>query len=313
MPPLRLWLLMVLPFALWGTAMTAMTPLLSSGGPWLVAALRLLPAGVVLILWSVATGRSWRIDSRDLGWFALFTLVDACLFQALLARGLSGTGAGLGSVLIDSQPLVVALLARLLFADSINPVGWLGLALGLAGILCLGVPADLLGHWWLLLDAPQIRQLLQPGEGWMLLAALAMAIGTVLIRYASRHSDPVAVTAWHMLLGGAPLLLIAEIQSGWRAPAWTLLDWARMGFASLFGSALAYGLFFWFANRRDLTSFSSLGFLTPVFALATGGWLLGERLDGLQWVGVLMVLVSVVCVSQRKRLWEPQPQQQPVG
>ena len=147
----------------------------------------------------------------------------------------------------------------------------------------------------------------------MLMAALAMAVGTVLIRYASRHSDPVAVTAWHMILGGAPLFLIAEWQSGWIAPAWTALDWARMGFASLFGSALAYGLFFWFANRRDLTSFSSLGFLTPVFALATGGWLLGERLDWLQWVGVLMVLLSVICVSQRKRLWEPQPLQQPLG
>ena len=127
-----------------------------------------------------------------------------------------------------------------------------------------------------------------------------MAVGTVLIRYASRHSDPVAVTAWHMLLGTAPLLLIAEIQTD-GGLAWTLLDWARMGYASLFGSALAYGLFFWFANRRDLTSFSSLGFLTPVFALATGGWLLGERLDLLQWVGVLMVLVSVVFVSQRRR------------
>ena len=119
--------------------MTAMAPLLESGGSWWVAALRLLPAGALLIVWTVLTGRSWRIDPRDLGWFLLFTAVDACLFQALLARGLAGTGAGLGSVLIDSQPLLVALLARLLFADSINPVGWLGLALGLAGILLIGV------------------------------------------------------------------------------------------------------------------------------------------------------------------------------
>ena len=42
----------------------------------------------------------------------------------------------------------------------------------------------------------------QPGEGWMLLAALAMAVGTVLIRYAARYSDPVATTGWHMLIGG---------------------------------------------------------------------------------------------------------------
>ena len=299
-----LWLLMVLPFALWGTAMTAMAPLIPGGGPWLVAALRLCPAGVAVLLWLKASGRSVGIDRRDFGWFALFTLVDAVLFQGLLALGLAGTGAGLGSVLIDSQPLLVALLARALFADSINPIGWMGLGLGLAGILCLGVPGELLGHWWLLRDAPGLAFALQPGEGWMLLAALAMALGTVLIRYAARHSDPVATTGWHMVIGGLPLFGCSVLERGWTLPAWGVTDWMRMGFASLFGSALAYGLFFWFANRRDLTSFSSLGFLTPVFALATGGWFLGERLDPLQWVGVGLVMASVICVSQRRRLWE---------
>lgn len=299
-----LWLLMVLPFALWGTAMTAMAPLIPGGGPWLVAALRLCPAGVAVLLWLKASGRSVGIDRRDFGWFALFTLVDAVLFQGLLALGLAGTGAGLGSVLIDSQPLLVALLARALFADSINPIGWMGLGLGLAGILCLGVPGELLGHWWLLRDSPGLAFALQPGEGWMLLAALAMAFGTVLIRYAARHSDPVATTGWHMVIGGLPLFGCSVLERGWTLPAWGGTDWMRMGFASLFGSALAYGLFFWFANRRDLTSFSSLGFLTPVFALATGGWFLGERLDPLQWVGVGLVMASVICVSQRRRLWE---------
>lgn len=304
MASIRLWVLMLLPFVLWGTAMTAMAPLLDSGGSWLVASLRLLPAGVAVLLWVALSGRKLAIDHRDLGGFVLFTLVDATLFQGLLAHGLAGTGAGLGSVLIDCQPLIVALLARVLFADSINPVGWIGLGLGFAGILCLGVPAELLSHWWLLTDLPVVVQVLQPGELTMLLAALAMAIGTVLIRYACRHSDPVAITGWHMLFGGMPLLVIAAVSNGFAMPVWGMADWGRMLFASLLGSALAYGLFFWFANRGDLTSFSSLGFLTPVFALVSGGWLLGERLAPLQWFGVLMVLLSVICVSQRRRLWE---------
>ena len=92
-------------------------------------------------------------DPRDLAWFLLFTLVDACLFQGLLALVLRRPArARFGADRF--QPLLVALLARVLFAESINPVGWLGLALGLAGIVCLGVPADLLAHWWLLLDPP---------------------------------------------------------------------------------------------------------------------------------------------------------------
>ena len=70
---------------------------------------------------------------------------DCALYFEFLGR----TGAGLGSVLIDSQPLLVALLARSLFGEAINPVGWLGLLLGLLGILCLGLPPELLRHSWL--------------------------------------------------------------------------------------------------------------------------------------------------------------------
>ena len=307
------WLLMLLPFALWGTAMAAMKPLLAEAGPLTLAWMRLLPAGLVLL----AAARLWRgssgVDRRDWGWLLLFALVDATAFQGLLARGLVGTGAGLGSVLIDSQPLLVALLARSLFGEAINPVGWLGLLLGLLGILCLGLPAPLLRHWWLM--GPEVLgdQAWSHGELWMLAAALAMALGTVISRYACRHSDPVAVTGWHMLLGGLPLLTASALLPAFSSdaaplwPAWSALEWGLMAYAALLGSALAYGLFFWFANHGDLTSFTSLTFLTPVFALLCGVVLLQEQLEPLQWLGAALALVSVVLINRRASLWQPSP------
>ena len=305
------WLLMLLPFALWGTAMAAMKPLLDGAGPLTLAWLRLLPAGLVLLL----AARLWRgtvgVDRRDWLWLLLFALVDGSLFQGLLARGLGGTGAGLGSVLIDSQPLAVALLARSLFGEAINPVGWFGLLVGLLGILCLGLPAPLLRHWWLMGPAALGEQPWSHGELWMLGAALAMAVGTVISRYACRHSDSLAVTGWHMLLGGLPLLLgsaLAPVLDPaappfW--PSWGPQGWGLMSYAALLGSALAYGLFFWFANRGDLTSFTSLTFLTPVFALLCGVALLGEGLQPLQWIGAALALVSVLLINRRAELWHP--------
>jgi drug/metabolite transporter (DMT)-like permease len=300
-------LLMLLPFALWGSAMVAMKPLLVDTSPLWVASLRLLPAGAVLLVVAAAGGRRLPVDRRDIPGLVLFTLVDGALFQALLARGLVQTGAGLGSVLIDSQPLLVALLARGLFGEAINPIGWIGLLIGLLGIVCLGVPAQLLGRWWL--EGP-----LQPdlrawshGEPWMLGAAAAMAVGTVLCRFATRHSDPLSVTGWHMLLGGIPLFAVAAWPAGigipalW--PAWSAQQWWLMGYASLFGSALAYGLFFWFASRGDLTGFSALTFLTPVFALLFAAIWLDEHLRDLQWLGAGLALVSVLLIQRRQRLW----------
>ena len=298
------WLLMILPFALWGTSMTAMAPLVRSGGPEIVASLRLLPAGVLVLIAAFFLKRNLKIARSDLLWFLVFTFVDASLFQIFLANGLAETGAGLGSVLIDSQPLMVALLARALFGDAINPIGWIGLTLGLVGIVCLGIPSEILNKWFLLGNTSFAGNLISQGELWMLAAAVSMALGTVLIRFACKNSDPVAVTGWHMIFGGLPLLTYHFFETKWLLwPEWSSLEWGLMAYSSLFGSALAYGLFFWFASSKELTSFSTLAFLTPVFALITGGFWLGERLEFLQWTGVALILVSVLLVSQRARLW----------
>jgi drug/metabolite transporter (DMT)-like permease len=40
----------------------------------------------------------------------------------------------------------------------------------------------------------------------MLGAALAMAVGTVLCRYACRNTDALVVTGWHLVIGSVPLL-----------------------------------------------------------------------------------------------------------
>nr|AUG32777.1 putative SMR family transporter, possible pecM-like protein [Paulinella longichromatophora] len=300
--PVR-WLLMVLPFALWGTSMAAMSPLLSTSGSLVLAWLRLVPAGILLILILPILGRSWRIAHTDRLWLLLFSLVDASFFQAMLAQGLKDTGAGLGSVLIDSQPLIVALLARTLFSEAINPIGWLGLLLGIFGIFLVGVPTPLLYQWWT--QGPLTQEVYwSTGEIWMLGAALSMAIGTVISRYASRSSDPIAVTGWHMIIGGLPLVVLHRLGSpdGSFWPQWSLFEWGLMTYASLLGSALAYGLFFWFTKNEELTSFTSLTFLTPVFALLCGITILDEHLTSLQWVGVGLALTSVILVNQRRSL-----------
>jgi drug/metabolite transporter (DMT)-like permease len=55
-----------------------------------------------------------------------------------------------------------------------------------------------------------------------------------------------------------------------------LQDWLSLGYATVFGSAIAYGIFFYLASKGNLTSLSSLTFLTPVFALSFGNLFLNE-------------------------------------
>ena len=320
-PPDQRWMpaLLIAPFFLWGTAMVAMKGTMPHTTPLFMAGVRLLPAGVLVLIAAALTARFFNGATAPAqpkgwaawGWIALFGLVDGTLFQGFLAEGLMRTGAGLGSVMIDSQPIAVALMARFLFGEQVGLWGWLGLGFGIAGISLLGLPQEVIAgllHGDISLNGQAglslLAQLFQSGEWLMLMAALSMAVGTVMVRYVSRHVDPVVATGWHMILGGIPLLLGSAL---WETQPWqhlTGLDWMALSYSTIFGSAIAYGLFFFFATTGNLTSFSSLTFLTPVFALLFGNLFLGENLNTVQWAGVSLTLVSICLINQRDHLLE---------
>lgn len=301
---------MISPFFLWGTAMVAMKGVIPQTTPLFLAAVRLVPAGCLILLVAallkLPQPKTWQAWS----WIGIFALLDALMFQGFLAEGLERTDAGLGSVMIDSQPIAIALLSSWLFAERIGLWGWLGLGVGIVGISLIGLPSEWLLGWWhqeTVAIAWDWQNLFANGQWWMLLAALAMAFGTVSIRYVSRYADPVVATGWHMILGGLPLLLMSGL---WETAQWSQISqmgWLELSYATVFGSAIAYGVFFYIASQGDLTSFTALTFLTPVFALLFGHVLLGEVLNGVQWPGVLLTLVSIFLINQREVLsaWWP--------
>lgn len=298
-------LLLIAPFFLWGTAMVAMKGVLDQTTPLFLAGIRLLPAGILVLAVGILLGRP-----QPKGWQAwlsilLFALIDGTLFQGFLALGLTRTDAGLGSVMIDSQPLAVALLSSFLFGEIIGVWGWLGLILGILGISLIGLPDELIINFFqgnLTNFTFSWTNLFSSGEWLMLLASLSMAVGTVLIRYVCRYSDPIIATGWHMILGGIPLFIASAC---WETNQWNNLDLPgilALGYATVFGSAIAYGIFFYLASQENLTSLSALTFLTPVFALLFGNLILAEILSSLQWLGVSLTLISIYLINRREEI-----------
>jgi len=311
-------LLLISPFFFWGTSMVAMKELGPHTTTLSLAAWRLLPAGAALLLWAKASGRP-IMPTSAVGWgvVALFGLIDGAFFQGFLAEGLQRTSAGLGSVIIDSQPLSVALLASVLFGERLGARGFAGLALGISGLLLLEVPPAALetlpqtlagiaagssdlastgsATGWSIWDS---------GEWWMLLAAQSMAVGTVMVRWVARYCDPVAATGWHMILGGIPLLALTLAQESAElrdhVSQLTAGDAGLLLYVSLLGSAASYGVFFYEATvRGNLTALSSLTFLTPMFAAAGGFLVLGESLTPVQLAGAVVTLGGVTLMNAK--------------
>lgn len=309
------YLVLISPFFFWGTAMVAMKGILPKAGPLFVAATRLIPSGFLLIAFAKFQDRKQPSGVRAWLAIALFALVDASCFQGFLAEGLKRTSAGLGSVIIDSQPLTVAVLASILFGETVGALGVLGLATGVIGLLLLEVPTQVIedvlkgqgltvvGESNAISTSLNNWSIWDSGEWWMLLAAQSMAVGTVMVRWLCQFADPVMATGWHMVLGGIPLLALAGIQHD---PALSghiqdleLTDWLALLYTSIFGSAVSYGVFFYNASRGSLTKLSSLTFLTPMFAALFGYILLHETLNATQIVGACVTLASIYLINKK--------------
>lgn len=218
---------LVSPFFFWGTSMPAMKSVMHHTTPMAMGAFRLLPAGLLLVAWASAHGRRQPSTPTAWAWVAAFGLVDAAAFQGFLAQGLVHTSAGLGSVIIDSQPLSVAVMAAVLFGETLSGAAIAGLLVGVVGLALLNVPGGSLqeaaaalssGVWSAALPSSPAA-LAESGEFWMLLAAQSMAVGTIMVRYVTKHVDPVMATGWHMVLGGAVLAVIASSEGFGTGPA----------------------------------------------------------------------------------------------
>ncbi|TVQ44158.1 MAG: EamA family transporter [Gloeocapsa sp. DLM2.Bin57] len=298
-------LVLISPFFFWGTAMVAMKGTIEQTTPLFMASVRLLPAGLLILAVAYWQQRPQPKSQKAWLWITFFAIVDGAMFQGFLSQGLLRTGAGLGSVMIDSQPLAVALLSSWLFGEIIGGLGFLGLAIGIAGISLIGLPESLITNL-AQFNFSELSglgtELFSGGEWLMLLAALSMAVGTVTIPFVCRYADPIMATGWHMIIGGMLLFLLSLSLETNQWQYLNVSDWLALSYATVFGSALSYGVFFYLAAAGNLTSLSSLTFLTPIFALAFGNLFLAEVLTPLQWLGVSLTLVSIYVINQREKL-----------
>jgi drug/metabolite transporter (DMT)-like permease len=305
-------LFLVAPFFFLGTAMVVMKFIIPNTTPLFLAAFRLLPAGLIILIGAAYFKLPQPKTLKAWLWIGLFALVDGAMFQGFLTGGLVHTGAGIGAVLIDAQPLVVALLSRWLFAEMIGFWGWLGLTIGIIGICLCGLPESwiygFLDHGISVSDLLQsggqlsLSGILESGELLMLLSALSMSFGTIIVRYVKEHADPIVATGWHMILGGIPLMVLSVLWETNQFSSLNLNDWMGLSYATIFGTAVTYGIFFYLAATGNITSVSALIFLTPVFALSFSSLLLGEQLTPIQWLGVVFTLISVYLVNQRQEI-----------
>ncbi len=258
------------------------------------ASLRALLAGAVLL----AVGHALRRPSPPhLSWpdIALLALVNVTFVFAAMFAGTAGVATGVAAVLTNTQPLLIVLPAWAIYRERPSTRGLAGLLVGFTGLVVTASPGGLGG-----------------GVALSLAAAAATTAGTLLARRLD-GLDLIVLFGWQFVVGGVLLAAWAGSVEGVPAISWTSRFVAAMLFLALINSAASNLLWFIELQRSPLLTLITWTLLAPVFGVALGWLLLGERLSVRQLIGSALVLGAlVVGLPWRHSAVRPHPRLGPV-
>lgn len=310
-------LLLVLLAVLWAAAFPLIKVALEGlSAPHLTLA-RHVAASLAFLVLMVAMRRPLLPAARDVPALLGLGFLGIFVYHLALNTGEQRVSAGATSLIVATAPLLTAVVATALGRERLPLAGWLGSALGFAGValIVLGEPGGG-GSTAAASGGPGAAggSAIEPFAGFVLVSAVAAAFFAVLQRPLLARYRPVDLMAFATWAGTLPMLAFLPGFGGAVAAAGTA-PLASAALLGVFPSALAYTLFAIALARAPATVVTPYLYLVPVFALILSWWWLGEVPTWVTAVGgaVVVVALAVVHASRRRAAARAALLARPVG
>jgi len=274
----------------WGFNQVAVKLAIHDIPPLIQATVRSLLAAIVVASWCRLRGIP--LFTRDNTLRA--GLACGALFGAefvLIYHGLNYTTATRAVLFIYLAPFFVVAGARIFLpVDRFSLSQWIGLGLSFAGmIVAFGLPTPALDP----------RQAL--GDIMMIGAAAFWAGTTLLIKASPLQKVAAEKTMLYQLVVSAPMMAVAALLVGERVTR--IPDAVSLGalaYQTFWVVSITFVVWFWLIVRYSANRLSAFSFLTPLFGVAAGHFVLGEPLSPAFAAAVIFVATGLVLVNRAR-------------
>ncbi|ENZ6683112.1 drug/metabolite exporter YedA [Escherichia coli] len=283
-------------YIIWGSTYFVIRIGVESWPPLMMAGVRFLAAGILLMAFFLLRGHKLP---------PLRPLLNAALIGLLLLAVGNGmvtvaehqnVPSGIAAVVVATVPLFTLCFSRL-FGIKTRKLEWVGIAIGLAGIIMLNSGGNLSGNPW--------------GAILILIGSISWAFGSV---YGSRITLPVGMMAGAIeMLAAGVVLMIASMIAGEKLTALpSLSGFLAVGYLALFGSIIAINAYMYLIRNVSPALATSYAYVNPVVAVLLGTGLGGETLSKIEWLALGVIVFAVVLVTLGKYLFPAKPVVAPV-
>ena len=273
---------------------------LRSFPPLTMASFRVCAAGVVMIpfYWVVkalrlpafsegVAERGRGFTRRDVWRFFYLGFFGVSVNQFCFTLGLHYTSVSHAAIIVGMGPIYTLILAVLLRLERATWHKAVGMTIAFTGIAVLASEHGISTHSASLL-----------GDAITMTGSIGFATYAVLGKRVAAEYDALTMTAYNQFAGALILLPLAVHQAwmlgalgNWRAVPWQA--WAAILYMGLFGSAVAYVLYYWLLRYLEASQLSAFTYLLPVLASILGILTLGEKGSWMEVLGGGMALGGV--------------------
>jgi len=279
---------------IWGSTWMAIRVLVHEVPPFRAAAIRFIVADLLLAAVVLAKRLRWPETRQQ--WTALIVLgiTFIGLPYGLLFWAERRITSSLTAVIFSSSPLVVALFTPLMTHQRVPRRAVYGMVWALGGIAVLFYAGLSFSSYMLL------------GGIAVVAAVLTCAWSTI---YAKRHLgsvNPLVGTTVQFAVAAIFLYGASFVHERGSESTWTPSSWLALGFLVIFGSVVAFSLYYWLLRSMLPYQLSTLNLIVPLIAIMEGALILREPVPPVMLIASLVVLAAVGSILRTE---DEQPQE----
>lgn len=266
----------------------------SGGAPTqiLFAGCRFFLAGLLTILFASIPGRRLvRPKRENLHMVVKLGLLQTVTQYVFFYIGVANTRSVKGAIIQGLNAFVAILIACYLFrSERMNALKWIGGVIGVMGVVVVNLDGSSLGGGVRLI-----------GEGFLLVSMIAGACSAGAIKHFGQKEDPVALSGWQFMFGGAVMAAAGFAFGGRLHPTGMGSVAVLLYLAAL--SAVAYTVWSVLLKHNPVSRIAPFMFLQPIFGVLLSLLLYGgEDLPLLRYGAALaLVCASIVIIGRGQR------------
>jgi drug/metabolite transporter (DMT)-like permease len=268
---------------IWGSTYLAIRVALEGFPPFFGGGVRFLLAGTILYgaLRARGVAAPTPVEWRSA---AITGVLYFVLGNGLVIVAEQSVSSGLVAVLVATMPLWATLFERFTGAR-IGRLEWIGIALGLTGVVVLNLGGDLRAS----------------GSGALcaLVAPMGWASASIVSKRLTLPKGPMCMAA-QMLAGGVALTVSSRVLREHIDQAPSARAIGAMLYLVIFGSLVGFTAYVYLLRNTRTSIATSYAFINPVIALGLGVALAGERIERSSALGAVIILAAVVLITRGK-------------